>query len=411
MLEKIRKFKIQLLIFFGVLGPGIITSAVDNDAGGIATYSIAGAHFGYSLLWTMIPIAVILVVVQEMNARMGIVTGKGLADLIRENFGLRITFFVMAALFFTNLTNTVAEFAGIAAASELFGITKFIAVPLGALFVWLLIVRGTYKNVEKAFLFAVLFYFAYIIAGLMIQPDWLEVGKAVVNPSIQIDSSYLMIIVGLIGATIAPWMQFYLQASIAEKGIKPEELHFSRMDVILGSIVTVIIMLFIIVTTATVLHPHGIRIDSAENAAKALGPLAGNYASSLFALGLLAASVFAAAILPLATAYYVCEGFGFESGVNKKIREAPQFYSLFTAMILVGAGLILIPNIPLISIMYWSQVLNGILLPIVLILMLYLINNKKLMGPYVNGTKMNIMCWIISGGLIIASVSLILSML
>jgi Mn2+/Fe2+ NRAMP family transporter len=379
-----------ILLFLVTLGPGIITSAVDNDAGGIATYSIAGSHFGYALLWTMIPIAILLFLVQEMGVRMGIVTGKGLSDLIRENFRVKITVLLMVGLIITNIGNVIAEFAGIAASGEIFGISKFILVPACAFFVWALIVKGNYKTLERAFLVACLFYVCYVIAGLMAKPDWMAIGKSMVTPTISTDAAYLMLIVGLVGTTIAPWMQFYLQSAVVEKGLKKEQYAYSKIDVLLGSAITVIIMFFIIVATAATLFANGIAVNSAEDAALALKPLAGVYASALFAIGLFVASLFAAAILPLATAFFVCEGFGWNSGVNKKIREAPQFYGLITFLIVVGAAIILWPNIPLLPIMYLSQVINGLMLPIIMVLMLVLINNKKIMGQYSNGIGFNI---------------------
>jgi Mn2+/Fe2+ NRAMP family transporter len=379
-----------ILLFLVTLGPGIITSAVDNDAGGIATYSIAGSHFGYALLWTMIPIAILLFLVQEMGVRMGIVTGKGLSDLIRENFRVKITVLLMVGLIITNIGNVIAEFAGIAASGEIFGISKFILVPACAFFVWALIVKGNYKTLERAFLVACLFYVCYVIAGLMAKPDWMAIGKSMVTPTISTDAAYLMLIVGLVGTTIAPWMQFYLQSAVVEKGLKKEQYAYSKIDVLLGSAITVIIMFFIIVATAATLFANGIAVNSAEDAALALKPLAGVYASALFAIGLFVASLFAAAILPLATAFFVCEGFGWNSGVNKKIREAPQFYGLITFLIVAGAAIILLPNIPLLPIMYLSQVINGLMLPIIMVLMLVLINNKKIMGQYSNGIGFNI---------------------
>src|SRR3989344_4587098 len=310
-------FKIDkraILLFLMALGPGIITSAVDNDAGGIATYSIAGSQFGYSLLWTLIPIAILLFIIQEMGIRTGIVTGQGLSDLIRENFRVRITIFLMAGLLLTNLGNVLANFAGIAASGEIFGISKFILVPLCAIFVWVLIVKGDYKLMEKAFLAATLFYVTYVVAGLLSNPDWSAVGNNILIPQIDFSRDYLIILVALIGTTIAPWMQFYIQAAVVEKGLSKEQYHYSRFDVLLGSMITVVIMFFIIVATAATLHANGIQVDSAEDAALALKPFAGVYASILFGIGLFVASLFAAAILPLATAYFVCEAFGWNSG-------------------------------------------------------------------------------------------------
>jgi len=397
-----------LLLFLMTIGPGIITSAVDNDAGGIATYSIAGSHFGYAFLWTMIPIAIVLIIIQEMGVRMAIATGKGLSDLIRENFRVKITFALMAGLLITNLGNVIAEFAGIAASGELFGISKLLLVPACAVFVWVLIVKSNYKSMEKAFLIACLFYISYVIAGLMANPDWGMIGASMVKPTIVFESAYLLMLVGLVGTTIAPWMQFYLQSAVVEKGLQKESLKYSRLDVILGSIVTVIIMFFIIIATATTLFSHGIAVDTAKDAALALGPFAGNYATVLFGIGLFIASLFAAAILPLATAFFVSEAFGWNSGVNKKFHEAPQFYTIITVLIAVGAAIIMIPNVPLIPIMYISQVINGLLLPVILIMMLLIINDKKVMGEYTNGKVFNIIAWTSAIALSALSILLVL---
>ncbi|MDO8647028.1 MAG: Nramp family divalent metal transporter [Candidatus Diapherotrites archaeon] len=396
------------LLFLMTIGPGLITSAVDNDAGGIATYSIAGSHFGYAFLWVMIPIAIVLIIIQEMGVRMAIATGKGLSDLIRENFRVKITFALMVGLLITNLGNVIAEFAGIAASGELFGISKLLLVPACAIFVWVLIVKSNYKSMEKAFLIACLFYISYVIAGLMSNPDWGTIGTSLVNPVISFEAGYLMMLVALVGTTIAPWMQFYLQSAVVEKGLQKESLKYSRIDVILGSIVTVVIMFFIIVATAATLFSRGIAVDSAKDAAMALGPFAGAYATVLFGIGLFIASLFAAAILPLATAYFVCEAFGWNSGVNKKFKEAPQFYGLITILIAVGALIIMLPNIPLIPIMYISQVINGIMLPIILIMMLLIINDKKIMGEYTNGKWFNIIAWVSAIALSALSITLVL---
>ncbi|MBI4634589.1 MAG: Nramp family divalent metal transporter [Deltaproteobacteria bacterium] len=381
-------------LLFALIGPGIITSNVDNDAGGITTYSLAGAQFGLALLWTLIPITLALIIIQEMCARMGVVSGKGLADLIRERFGARITFYLMIVLFLTNLGNTISEFAGVAASLEIVGITKYLSVPVAAVFVWWLIVKGNYKSVEKAFLVACLFYLSYIISGFMGKPDWGQIKTAVINPSLRFDAPFLTMTLGVVGTTIAPWMQFYLQSSVVDKGLKSEDYQYTRMDVILGSITVNVVAFFIILLCAITLFPAGIRIESASEAALALAPLAGKYASWLFAFGLLNASLFAASILPLSAAYTMCEAFGWESGLNHKFAEAPQFYGLYALMIILGAGIILLPNVPLISIMFYSQVLNGMLLPFILIFMLLLINDRRIMGNYVNGPVMNIVAWL-----------------
>ncbi len=385
--------KAGFLIFLSVLGPGIITSAVDNDAGGIATYSVAGADFGYSLLWLLIPITVALIVVQEMCTRMGVVTGKGLSDLIRKNFGARVTVFVMLMLLVANIGNTMAEFAGIAASAEILGMSRYIAVPAAAIAVWLLVVKGNYKKVEKIFLIAILFYITYVISGLLSGPDWGEVGKQFVSPSFEFNSAYLFMVIGIVGTTIAPWMQFYIQASIVEKKIELKNYKYTRMDVIIGSFITDAIAFFIIVACASTLYAANIHINDAADAAIALKPLAGGFASYLFAFGLLTASLFAAAILPLATAYYVCEGFGWEKGIDKSFKEASKFYWLYTALIVIGAAFVLIPGISFISILLVSQVMNGILLPFILIFMLLIINDKDIMGKYTNGRVFNIIAW------------------
>jgi Mn2+/Fe2+ NRAMP family transporter len=396
--RNVRIWKTRAALFLAVIGPGFITANVDNDAGGIFTYSLAGAQFGYSLLWTMIPITIALVVVQEMSARMGAVTGKGLSDLIREEFGFRITFFLMLALVVTNFGNVVAEFAGVASSLEIFGIPRFVVVPVAAFAVWFLVVRGTYASVEKIFLAASLFYVCYIIAGLLAHPDWKAAVIATVSrpsPGGIRNYSYLFMVVGLVGTTIAPWMQFYLQASIVEKGITVRQYRTSRWDVMLGCIFTDIVAWFIIVACAATLFATGrTQIADAADAAQALRPLAGEYAYLLFAAGLFNASLFAASILPISTAYAVCEGLGFESGLDKKFHEAPLFYWLYTALIVLGAGVLMIPRFPLIHIMVLSQVVNGAVLPFVLIFMLLLTNDRELMGDYINGRRFNIVAWV-----------------
>ncbi len=400
-----------LLIFLVVAGPGIITSNVDNDAGGIATYSMAGAHFGYGLLWSLIPIMVALVIIQEMSARMGVVTGKGLSDLIRERFGVRITFYLLLALVLTNLGNVFAEFAGVASSLEIFYIPKYVSIPISAFLVWLLVVKGTYRSVEKIFLFACLFYITYIISGFLAKPDWDLVKNSVIAPEFEFSAGSLGMLIGLVGTTIAPWMQFYLQAAVVEKDIKVKDYKYSSLDVILGSLIVTIVAGFIILTCGATLFKAGIRVETAKDAALALKPLAGKYCSYLFAFGLLNASLFAASILPLSTAFVVCEGMGWENGVNKKFSEAPQFYGLYTLLIFLGAAVVLLPGIPLIPVMYISQVINGIVLPVILVFMLILINNKKLMGKYVNKGVYNFISWgtvIILVGL---SIALLVSMI
>jgi NRAMP (natural resistance-associated macrophage protein)-like metal ion transporter len=400
----------SLGIFFALLGPGIITSNVDNDAGGITTYSLAGAEFGLSLLWTLIPITVVLIIIQEMCARMGVVSGKGLSDLIRERFGAKVTFYLMILLFLANLGNTWSEFAGVAASMEIFGVSKYISVPMSAIFVWWLVVKGTYKTVEKAFLFACLFYLSYIVSGFMGKPDWSAIGSAFVTPTVSFDPRFLTMVIAIIGTTIAPWMQFYLQSSIVDKGLKTDDYNYTRLDVIFGSFTVNIVAFFIIMLCAVTLFQNGIKIETAKDAALALEPLAGKYCSLLFAFGLLNASLFAASILPLSTAYTICEAFGWESSLDRKFTEAPQFYGMYFLMIFLGAGIILLPGIPLISIMFYSQVINGTLLPFVLIAMLILINDRRIMGRYTNGPVMNTIAWLtvfilifISGAMVVSS--------
>ena len=394
----LKRWRIRILLFLAVLGPGFITANVDNDPNGIFVYSQAGAQYGYALLWTIIPITLALIVVQEMCARMGAVTGKGLSDLIREEFGLRITVVVMFLLVLVNFGNVIGEFAGIAESLELFGLSKYISVPICSLLVWLLAVRGDYKKVEKVFLAASVFYIGYIITGVLSQPSWHTAMVATVKlPSRATwqNHDYLFMVIGVIGTTIAPWMQFYLQSSIVEKGVTVKNYAASRLDVIVGSIFTDVVAWFIIVACAATLWVHGLgAIQNASDAAQAMKPLAGSYAFLLFAVGLFNASFFAASVLPLSTAYVVCEGLGLESGVDRKFNEAPVFYWLYTILIAGGAAVVLIPNFPLIRWSVESQVLNGVLLPIVIVLMLLLINRKDLMGEHVNSHWFNVAAWV-----------------
>ncbi|MFN0168736.1 MAG: NRAMP family divalent metal transporter [Bryobacteraceae bacterium] len=380
-------------IFFAVLGPGFITAVVDNDAGGLITYSQAGARWGYLPLWTLLPITVVLIITQEMCSRMGAVTGKGLSDLIREEFGLRVTFLVMALLVLVNLTNIMANFAGIAGALSLFSVPFWVSVPLGAVAVWLLVVKGTYENVEKVFLFACAVYICYIVSGVLVEPNWKQAAMASLRPTLMLDGKYIEMLIGMVGTTIAPWMQFYLQAAIVEKGITAKEYKESRIEVVVGCIMTSVIAFFIIVACAGAIWKFAPRdIKDATEAAMGLKPF-GQYAFLLFAAGLFNASLFAACILPLSTAFSVCEGLGFESGVNKRFREAPIFYWLYTLLIVVGAGVVLIPGFPLIRMILLSQVINGVLLPVVLIFMILLINNRYLMKEWVNSAFYNLVSW------------------
>jgi Mn2+/Fe2+ NRAMP family transporter len=407
-------WKARLLLFMAVVGPGLIAGEGGNDAGGIWTYSLAGARFGYSLLWAMIPATIALVVVQEMAARMGATTGKGLSDLIREEFGFRVTFFLMIALVVTNFGNVMAEFAGVAASFELFGMSRFIVVPLAAGLVWLLVVRGTYNSVEKIFLSSSVFFVCYIFAGILAGPDWKEAALATVRRPESLNVTnygylYVYTLIALIGTTIAPWMQFYLQASIVEKGVTMRQYRASRWDVIIGAAFAAVIAWFIIVACAATIHQTGrTEIRDAADAAQALRPLVGEYAYLLFAVGLANASLFAATVLPISTSYAVCEGLGLESGLDKKFHEAPAFYWLYTLLIVAGAGALLIPNIPLANIMVLSQVVNGIMLPFVLVFMLLLTNDRELMGEHVNSRPFNLIAWITVGVMISLSIALII---
>jgi len=394
MRKLLSRFRYHLLVFFAVLGPGFITAVVDNDSGGIYTYSAAGAKYGYLPLWTLLPITVVLIITQEMCSRMGAVTGKGLSDLIREEFGLRMTFLLMAVLVLANLTNVMAEFAGIASSLELFHVSRYISVPLAAMAVWFLVVKGNYRSVEKIFLFACVFYVTYVISGILVKPDWKEAALYSVKPVLMLDSGYIYMLIGMVGTTIAPWMQFYLQAAVVEKGITAKEYAESRIEVIVGCMMTSVIAFFIIVACAGAIWSVRPRdIQDAGEAALGLRPF-GEYAFLLFSAGLFNASIFAACILPLSTAYSVCEGLGFEAGVNKRMREAPVFYFLYTLLIVVGAGVVLIPGFPLVRMILLSQVLNGVLLPFVLIFMILLINRQDLMGEWVNPRWFNQVSWI-----------------
>lgn len=375
------------------MGPGFITSNVDTDAGGITTYTLAGAQYGYRFLWSLGFIGLALVVAQEMAARLGVVTGKGLAELIRERFGVRITLLTMVVLSVANLANTVSEFAGVAAGMSLFGVTPFLSVPLAALLVSILVIRGTYAAVERIFLGASLFYLVYLVSAVLARPAWGEVARQAVRPTFQFDSGYLIMFISLVGTTIAPWMQFYLQSSIVDKGIRVRDLRYSRWDVLAGSVMALAVALFIIVACGATLHRFGIQVTAADQAALAIEPLAGPYAKMLFALGLLNASVFSGAVLPLSTAYAVCEALGWQIGVDRRPREAPGFFAIYLGMVVLGAGLVLLPGMDPIKVMYYSQFLNGLLLPIVLIFTLVLINDRNIMGGHVNSPLVNLVAW------------------
>ena len=394
MVRLLGRFRNHILIFFAVIGPGFITAMVDNDSGGIYTYSAAGARWGYLPLWTLIPITLLLIITQEMCSRMGAVTGKGLSDLIREEFGLRVTFIMMTLLVLTNFTNVVAEFAGVASSTELFHISRYVSVPLSALAVWFLVVKGNYRSVEKIFLFACVLYGSYIISGFLVKPDWKEAAIYSVKPVLILDHDYIYMLIGMVGTTIAPWMQFYLQSAVVEKGITVKEYAASRVEVVVGCIMTDVIAFFIIVACAGAIYSVAPKdIQDAGEAALGLKPF-GQYAFLLFSAGLFNASIFSASILPLSTAYSVCEGLGFETGVDKRMREAPVFYLLYTLLIVAGAGVVLLPHFPLVKMILLSQVLNGVLLPFVLIPMILLINRKDLMGEWVNPRWFNLVTWI-----------------
>ena len=408
LLKSIRGLRRRLTLLLAVVGPGLITSNVDNDAGGISTYTQAGAQYGYALLWSLIPMTIALYVTEEMCARMGVITGKGLSDLIREEFGFRSTFFVMFTGFFVDLANVVAEFAGVAAAMQIFGVSKYIAVPIAAILVWSLVMRGTYRQVEIIFLVACGFYLTYVISAIMAKPDWIMAAKGVVIPNLHFESGYLLTLTALVGTTIAPWQFFYLQAGFVEKKVGPRQYGQARADVLVGSVSCMIIVFFIIVCTAATLHASGqLNISDASEAAKALIPLAGKWAGLCFAFGLLNASMFAATILPLSTAHVICEGLGFEAGIDHKFSEARIFYSLYTVLIGVGAGIILIPNVPLWKILIFSQVGNGIWLPVVVIFILLLVNRRDLMGEHVNTLAFNIVAWATAIAMIVLTLVLV----
>ncbi|HTG00620.1 MAG TPA: divalent metal cation transporter [Nitrospirota bacterium] len=399
----------RLVALLSVIGPGFIAGNAGNDAGGIATYSIVGAREGYGMLWALLLMTFALAVVQEMSSRMGVVTGKGFGDLVREQFGVKVTLAVMALFVFANMTVIIAEFAGIAASMELFGVNKYVSVPLSAFIVWFIVVKGNFKQVERFLIVISLVYLTYVVSGFMAHPPWREVARQIMLPHVRWDRDYFLLFITMVGTTITPYMQFYLQSAVVDKGVRLEEYGMAKFDVIIGAVMTVFIAFFIVLSTGTILHPAGVVVDSAEDAARALYPLAGDFASHLFALGLLNASVLAAFVLPLATAYGLSEAFGWESGINRTFREAPQFLGCYTAFIVIGAGVILLPGAPLIEIMFLSQTVNGILLPIVLIIMLRLVNNREVMGNYVNSNRMNVITWITVVVLILLTLLLIIS--
>jgi NRAMP (natural resistance-associated macrophage protein)-like metal ion transporter len=399
----------RLIVVLSVIGPGFIAGNAGNDAGGIATYSIVGAREGYGLLWALLLITFALAVIQEMSARMGVVTGKGFGDLVREQFGVRVTLAIMALFVFANLTVTIAEFAGIAASMELFGVNKNLSVPVSAFIVWFVVVKGNFKQVERFMIAISLVYITYVVSGFLANPPWKEVARQIMIPAVKFEKEYFLLFITMVGTTVTPYMQFYLQSAVVDKGVRIEEYRFAKYDAYLGAFMTVFIAFFIVLCTGTLLHPAGIVVDSAEDAAKALEPLAGEFASHLFAVGLLNASFLAALVLPLATSYGLSEAFGWESGINKSFREAPQFLGFYTAFIAIGAGVIMLPDIPLIRIMFLSQTINGILLPIVLIIMLKLVNDREVMGEFVNSKRMNIITWFTVAVLILLTALLLVT--
>jgi NRAMP (natural resistance-associated macrophage protein)-like metal ion transporter len=406
--KRTRFWRRRLILFLAVVGPGVITSNVDNDAGGISVYSQAGAMYGYALLWSLIPMTIALYVTEEMCARMGVVTGKGLSDLIREEFGFRPTFFLILAGLVVDMGNVCAEFAGVAASMQLFGISKYISVPLAALAVWILVLRGTSRQVEKIFFAACVLYLSYVASAFLAKPDWLLAARSTVIPTLHLDGGYLLMLTALIGTTIAPWQFFYMQASFVEKRVSARQYAQARADVLVGSVSCMVIVFFIIVCTGATLFVSGHHvINDAGDAAQALVPLAGKWAAMLFAFGLLNASLFAASILPLSTAHVICEGMGFEAGIDHKFNDAPIFYSLYTGMIVVGAAVILIPHAPLQKILILSQVGNGVWLPVVLIFMLLLINRRDLMGDFVNTPTFNAVAWVTAVAVIILTLVLV----
>ena len=384
----------RLLAYIAILGPGMITANAGNDAGGIATFASVGADFGYSLLWLLIPITISLGIVQEMCARMGAVTGKGLADLIRERFGVRWTALIMLALLIANAGVTVSEFVGIAAATELFGVSRYISVPLAAILVWMLVVKGSYKRVERAFLLMSLVFIGYIVSAFLSRPDWGAVAVGLVKPELKLEHAFLFTLVAVIGTTISPYMQVYVQSSVVEKGVTADDYAKTKVDVWAGTIFAILIAFFIVVCTAATLHKAGIQISSASDAAHALRPLAGRYAETLFGIGLFGASMLAAGVLPLATAYSISEALGFEKGVSRSFREAPIFLGTFTFLVAVGGAIAIVPNLPLFHVLLVTQVINGLLLPVVLFAVLRLVNDREVMGRHVNGPLYNIAAWL-----------------
>ena len=399
--------KYRFYAYLAVLGPGIIAANAGNDASGIATYSTVGAGYGYSLLWVFLPMMISLIAVQEMCVRMGVVTGQGLADLIREQFGVRWTALVMLALLIANTGVIISEFVGIAQASELFGIPRYLTIPLAAGLIWWLVVKGSQKRVEQVFLAMSLVFFGYVISAFLAKPVWSEVGREIINPSFQFDYAYLFTVMALIGTTITPFMQVYVQSSVVEKGMDEEDLPLARADVIIGTIFAVLIAAFIVISTAATLNKQGIyELDSAATAAESLVPVAGVYAKYLFGIGLFGAAMLAMGVLPLATAYSISEALGFEKGLSRSFREAPIFLGVFTTLIVVGSVVALIPNIPQIKLLLFTQTINGILLPFILVTIVLLSSNREIMGDHTNNLFFKIFAWFIT--IIVSALSLLL---
>ena len=401
----------RLLTYLAVIGPGVITAAAGNDAGGIATFASVGADYGYRLLWLLIPLTLSLGIVQEMCARMGAVTGKGLSDLIREKFGVRWTAFIMLALLIANGGVTVSEFVGIAAALELLGVTRYLSVPVAAAAIWWLVVKGTYQRIERVFLAMSLVFLAYVISAFLAHPPWATVAAEAVRPHFELTPAFLFTFVAVIGTTISPYMQVFIQSTVVEKGVRVENYRLVKIDVWVGTVLAILIVFFIIVSTAATLHVHGQHVDSAAEAASALRPLAGRYAEALFAVGLFGASMLAAGVLPLATAYSISEAFGFEKGVSSTFREAPIFVGVFTFLVVLGATVAMMPGLSLIHVLIVTQVINGILLPVILVAVMKLVNNRELMGTHVNGPLYNIAAWLTTIIVSVLSILLIVSML
>ena len=397
----------RIALFLSVMGPGIITAFADNDAGGIATYSSAGAKYGYHLLFVLFVSIIVLAVVQEISARTGAVTGRGLSDLIRELYGVKWTFFAMTVLLIANLGTTVSEFSGIATSFEIFGVNRYLAVPIVAFIVWWLVLKASYSRIEKVFFVLCLTFFSYVISGIIVDPPWREVLVAAATPTLSREPGYLLIVIGIIGTTITPWGQFYVQASIVDKGITAKNYIYTRFDVLVGAFFTGFIAFFIIVATAATLNVNNITIETAGDAAIALAPVAGNYASLLFAFGLFGASMLAAFILPLSTAYAICEAFGFERGVSKSYKDAPVFFGLYTVIIFLSALIVLWPGLSLYHVMLTTQVVNGVLLPPVLIFMVLIASNRRIMGRFRNSPVYNFVAWLFAGLIILLTLALL----